>query len=102
MAALLEEARDETLFVSGCVSNQGRFYDRFDAVVLLTAPAHILLARVATRAANEYGKTEAERAEILDHLSWVEPRLRATATHVLDATRPLREVADELERIAVR
>src|SRR5207247_785446 len=33
------------LYVSGCVSNQGRFYDRFDAVVLLSAPAEVMLAR---------------------------------------------------------
>jgi hypothetical protein len=29
--------------VSGTVSNQGRLYDRFDAVVLLSAPADVLL-----------------------------------------------------------
>jgi hypothetical protein len=28
-----------TLYLSGTVSNQGRFYDRFDAVVLLSASA---------------------------------------------------------------
>ncbi|HZE18194.1 MAG TPA: AAA family ATPase, partial [Mycobacterium sp.] len=26
------------LFISGCVANQGAVYDRFDAVVLLSAP----------------------------------------------------------------
>ena len=44
---LLDEHRDETLFISGCVANQGIFYDRFDAVVLLSAPryrAHRLLS----------------------------------------------------------
>ena len=36
--------RDEsgTLFVSGCVRNPGKFYDRFDAVVLLSAPAPVI------------------------------------------------------------
>ena len=33
----LDEPR--TLFVQGCVRNQAKFYDRFDAVVLLSAPA---------------------------------------------------------------
>ena len=32
--------------LSGTVSNQGRFYPRFDAVVLLSAPADVLLRRV--------------------------------------------------------
>ena len=33
--ALLAGHADGALFVSGCVANQGRFYPRFDAVVLL-------------------------------------------------------------------
>src|SRR4051812_29923879 len=41
--------------VSGTVDNQGRFYDRFDSVVLLSAPLEVLLQRVAARADNPYG-----------------------------------------------
>jgi hypothetical protein len=37
------------LFVEGCVRNQSKFYDRFDAVVLLSAPADVILDRVARR-----------------------------------------------------
>src|SRR5699024_5125338 len=37
--ALLDDHAGGSLFVSGCVANQGRFYARFDAVVLLSAPA---------------------------------------------------------------
>jgi dephospho-CoA kinase len=99
VAELLDRERDATLFVSGTVSNQGRFYPRFDAVVLLSAPAEVLLARIASRTTNDYGKAEAERAEILANLAEVEPLLRATCTHELDATRPLAEIVAELERI---
>jgi hypothetical protein len=50
IAELLAAERSSTLFVSGTVSNQGRFYDRFDAVVLLSARAEVLLAdRTADR-----------------------------------------------------
>ena len=52
MAELLAADGDRTLFVSGCVSNQGRFYDRFDAVVLLSAPADVLLERIGGRERN--------------------------------------------------
>lgn len=99
IAELLDRDRGVTLFVSGTVSNQGRFYPRFDAVVLLSAPVDVLLARVAARTTNDYGKAEAERAEILANLAEVEPLLRATCTHELDATQPLAEVVAELERI---
>ena len=100
--AKIERLLDEepSLFVSGCVENQGRFYDRFDAVVLLSAPTDVLLERIATRTTNDYGKSEAERAEIVANLATIEPLLRASCTHELDATRPLSDLAGELERIA--
>jgi dephospho-CoA kinase len=47
IADLLDREHETTLFVSGTVSNQGRFYDRFDAVVLLSAPPEVLLERIA-------------------------------------------------------
>ena len=99
MAELLASAGDGTLYVSGCVSNQGRFYDRFDAVVLLSAPAETILERIATRTTNDYGKSEEERALVLEHLRDVEPLMRATCTHELDASRPLSEVVDDLEAL---
>ena len=61
MAELLAEDGDPALFVSGCMSNQGKFYDRFDAVVLLSAPAEVILDRIERRTTNDYGKTSGER-----------------------------------------
>jgi shikimate kinase len=94
-------SRDEgaTLYVSGTVSNQGRFYPTFDAVVLLSAPVEVLLTRIATRRTNDYGKTADERALILDHVAEVEPLLRATCTHELDASQPLDVVVAQLVEI---
>jgi adenylate kinase family enzyme len=103
IAALLGDDGDgRTLFVSGCVSNQGRFYDRFDAVVLLSAPAEVAFERIETRTTNEYGKSPAERELVRLHFEMVEPLLRATATHELDATRPLDEVVEDLVALASR
>jgi dephospho-CoA kinase len=97
---LLTEPVAGDLFVSGTVSNQGRFYPRFDAIVLLTAPLEVLLARVADRDTNHYGKADAERAEIIHYVATVEPLLRAGATAVIDTRAPVSAVADELELIA--
>lgn len=102
MTALLDSDDGRSLFVQGCVRNQSKFYDRFDAVVLLSAPADVILDRVARRATNSYGKTPLERAMILDDLAKVEPLLRATCTHELDAGRPLDEVVADLIAIAAR
>ena len=98
--ALLNGYHDEVLFISGCVSNQGKFYPRFDAVVLLTAPANVILERVARRESNAFGKRDAERDRILDDLAKVEPLLRAGATAEIDTRTPLDEVVDALEKIA--
>ena len=102
IAAVLGGHRDGHLFVAGCKTNQGRFYPDFDQVVLLSAPAEVILARIAARTTNPYGKTAAERAAILDHLRTVEPRLRATASAVVDASAPAEEVAWQLEDLAGR
>ena len=91
-------SRDDgaTLFVSGTVSNQGRFYPRFDAVVLLSAPVDVLLRRIETRTTNDYGKAAEDRALILRHVAEVEPLLRATCTHEIDAAQPLGDVVSQL------
>ena len=98
--AELLAAEGPTLYVSGTVSNQGRFYDRFDAVVLLSAPSDVLLDRISARTTNDYGKSAEERDLILTHLREVEPQLRATCTHEVDATLPLAEVVELLAQVA--
>ena len=100
MDRLLDSEAGRSLFVAGGVRNQSRFYDRFDAVVLLSAAPEVLLDRVARRATNDYGKTPLDRAEILADIAEIEPALRATCTHELDASRPLDAVVTDLIAIA--
>jgi dephospho-CoA kinase len=101
MSALLAEEVVETLIVSGSASNQGKFYDRFDAVVLLSVPVDVLLERIASRDTNPFGKDPAERERILRDLEAVEPLMRATSTAEIDATRPLHKVVDAVESVAL-
>jgi hypothetical protein len=60
VAALLDAAGPEPLFVSGCSPNQGAFSSRFDRVVLLTAPTEVIRDRLAIRTSNDFGKDPAE------------------------------------------
>lgn len=101
IAALLDEHQGDTLFVAGCVANQGRFYPRFDAVVLLSAPVDVILERVAGRESNDFGKSGEERERIVKDIEEFEQVLRAGATNEIDTRAPLAEVTRELERIAV-
>jgi AAA domain len=100
MTELLRSDDGSTLFVQGCVRNQSTFYDRFDAVVLLSAPTDVMLDRIASRTTNDFGKIPAERDMILEDLAEVEPLLRAGCTHELDASLPLAEVVAGLIAIA--
>lgn len=99
VAELLARERKGPLFVSGTVSNQGRFYPGFDAVVLLSAPLEVLLGRIEQRTTNDFGKTAEERERIMRDFAAFEHRLRATCTHELDATQPIETVVEELIRI---
>jgi shikimate kinase len=100
LAALLAGHRDGHLFVAGCKTNQGQFYPYFDHIVLLSAPADVLLSRVAARTTNPYGKRPDERAEILRYLAEVEPLLRASSTAEIDASAPLPRVVQQLADLA--
>jgi dephospho-CoA kinase len=99
ITALLDEHAGVAVFVAGCVANQGAFYPRFHAVVLLSAPEDVMLERLATRTTNDFGKREAERRAILRDLRAVEPLLRAGATVEIDTRAPVAEVADRLEAV---
>ena len=100
MTALLDSDDERSLFVGGGARNQSKFYDRFDAVVLLSAPADVILERVARRTTNDYGKSSLERAMIVADLVEIEPLLRDGCTHELDASRPLAATVADLIAIA--
>jgi len=97
MALLLDS--HSNVVVSGTVDNQGSFYDRFEHVVLLSAPLDVLLHRVATRTNNPYGKSPAQQDEIRRFVAEVEPLLRLGASIELDGRRPIGELADAIEKL---
>jgi hypothetical protein len=98
--ALLATEAGDVLFVSGCASNQVKFYPRFDYIILLSAPRDVMLKRLATGTTNSYGKSDEERAKVLQDLEGTEPRLRRAAGHEIDTSAPLDEVVAAVLRIA--
>ena len=89
---LLSTDDAEVLFVSGCKANQGLFYPQFDQIVLLSAPAPVLLDRLAARTNNPYGKLPHQRAQVLQYLDTIEPLLRRGATLEVDTRVPVEQV----------
>lgn len=99
VAALLAEAGDGPLFLGGCAPNQGSFSSQLDLVILLTAPAHVIVERLATRTTNPYGKRPEEVARVLRLKETVEPLLRRSAGHAIDTDAPLDQVVSEVLRL---
>jgi shikimate kinase len=89
----------QDIVVSGTVENQVRFYDRFEHIVLLSAPLEVLMRRLSERTNNPYGKSAAEMAEVGRYLETIEPLLRRGATVELDGQRSVAELADAVERL---
>jgi shikimate kinase len=84
------------LFVSGCKSNQGKFYPQFDHIVLLSAPVPLMVERLATRTTNPYGKHPDEVARVLRLQQTIEPLLRRVASLEVDTSAPIDQVVETI------
>ncbi|MDV2884652.1 AAA family ATPase [Alkalihalophilus pseudofirmus] len=83
---VLEQYKQSHLFISGCYSNQGKFYHYFDYVVLLKADLDVMLDRINKRTSHDYGKSPEERAEVLDSYENVLPMLEKRSDITIDTT----------------
>lgn len=86
------DAPDEVIFISGTARNWRPLLSRFDHILLLTAPAEVMITRLANRTNNPYGQTAEQRAEAVAYKETVEPLLRNLATIEIDTRAPLDEV----------
>lgn len=99
--ALLSTEDADVLFVSGCAPNMGQFLPQFDQVILLSAPAAVIVERLATRTTNTYGQRPEEVARVLTLIDEVEPRLRRVANHEIDTSAPLDSVVAAVLRLVI-
>ncbi len=84
--SVLEKYKHSHLFISGCYSNQGKFYKHFDHVVLLKAELKVMLDRIDKRSSNNYGKSPEERTEVIDSYHNVLPLLEKRSDIIIDTT----------------
>ncbi len=89
---LLSTADTDVLFLGGCMENRGEFLAQFDHVVVLRAPADVLVERLRTRTTNPYGKHPDDVARVLGQMDTVEPQLRRAAGHEIDTSAPLEQI----------
>ncbi len=97
--ALLSTADADVLFVGGCAPNQGTFYSRFDHIILLAAPADVIVERLSSRTNNPYGKRPEEIARTLALRETIEPILRRGAGFEIDTSLALDQVVARVLQI---
>ena len=90
------------LFRSGTASNQVKFYQRFDHIVLLTATAALMTERLVGRTNNPYGKDPAELARALALKQTVEPLLRHRADLEIDTIVPVDLIVEKILAVVLR
>jgi shikimate kinase len=98
--SLLSTEDADLLFLSGCAQNMGKFLPQFNHVVLLSAPAAVIVERLATRTNNPYGKHPDEVTRVLGLIQTIEPLLRKAAGHEIDTSAPIDHVVATVLRIA--
>ncbi len=96
---LLSTEDTDVLFLGGCAENMRKFLPRFDHVILLSAPADVIVERLCTRTNNAYGKHPDEIARVLGLVETVEPLLRRVAGYEIDTSASLEDVVTTLLRL---
>ena len=89
---LLSNEDTDVLFLSGCAENMPKFFPLFDHIILLSAPATVIVERLCVRTNNRYGKHPDEIARVLDLVEKVEPLLRRAAGYEVDTNADLDDV----------
>jgi dephospho-CoA kinase len=82
--ALLSAPGGGRLFIAGCAENMGKLFPLIDSVILLTAPLATVMERLRTRSGG-YGAVAEERKKVEALIATIEPLLRQSADHEVDA-----------------
>lgn len=83
---------EDVLFLVGCSPNQGAFYPQFDQVILLSAPAEVIVDRLTNRTNTPFGQRPGEIERTLQIQREIEPLLRMGADAEIDTCLPLDQV----------
>lgn len=100
---ILESTKSRPLIISGCCSNQVKFYKYFDHIVLLTASVETILRRVSDRENNKYGKNIEEQNEIIWNFNNIQPLLKEKADIEYDTEKlSIEQITDALIELIIK
>jgi thymidylate kinase len=90
------------VFLCGSPTNADDLADLYDTVVCLTVDEDTMRARIAGRSSDEFGGNEVELRMLLGWHARFEARYRNSGAVMVDATRPLRDVVEDVVDAARR
>lgn len=93
---LADRAINKTIFLCGAVSNTDEVLDLFGEVIYLAVDGDTLRKRLTTRTTNDFGKAPDELTNILGWHDWLEEQYKDRGAMMVDATRPLSDVVDDI------
>ena len=93
---LRENQRDGPVFYCGVASNVDELLPLFDKVFLLVASEPVLRKRLSTRTSNDFGRTREVQDWIFEWKGWWEKKMKKKGAVIVDADKPLEEVAREI------
>jgi hypothetical protein len=94
-------SRDDLVFLCGGAMNQNEFFDLFTKRFTLCIDDDTMRERLLTRINNGYGKDSGELAEQLELNQSTVEYAKGLGSIVVDATRPIDEVAKDIVRTAL-
>jgi uridine kinase len=101
LRAFAAASHDAAVYICGGAMNQNDFLDLFAKRFTLRVDSDAMRQRLLTRTNNEFGKDPAELAEQLELNTHVVEDAMRMGSIVVDATRPINEVADDIVRMTL-
>jgi uridine kinase len=96
---LAEQAKTKSIFLCGIPANDKEFREYYDKVICLVIDEKTMKQRVASRDTNDFGKSPDELKLMLYWHGRMLERYKEWGAVMIDATRPLADVVDEIIRI---
>ncbi len=95
---LMNKNSDGIVFYCGTASNLDDLRPLFDKMFLLKASQKILRERLSTRTSNDFGRTSEVQKWVFSWKTWWENHMKEKGVIVIDASRSLREIAENIIR----
>ena len=97
---LSHRAVDRLVFLCGAIANEVEVWELFDRVILLSIDEATMRERVIGRTTNDFGKNPHELELMLGWIKTIDDEYRRYGAVVIDATRPISIVVDEIVETA--